>query len=96
MAIKNGDGHEAEMVYIPEDIEYIMYLFAGRLHAKLQLLPYRHTAACPKSWARRNLWPDSAMDELNWPAGKPDRRLTNIVLMGMGELYIIIIMSEMR
>ena len=27
-----------------------------------------------------------AMDELgDWPAGKPDRRLTNIVLMGMGE-----------
>ena len=26
------------------------------------------------------------MDELgDWPAGKPDRRLTNIVLMGMGE-----------
>ena len=27
-----------------------------------------------------------AMDELgDWPAGKADRRLTNIVLMGMGE-----------
>ena len=27
-----------------------------------------------------------AMDELgDWPAGKPERRLTNIVLMGMGE-----------
>ena len=27
-----------------------------------------------------------AMDALaDWPAGKPDRRLTNIVLMGMGE-----------
>ena len=27
-----------------------------------------------------------AMDELgDWPAGKEDRRLTNIVLMGMGE-----------
>ena len=66
---------------------HLMYFIAGWLHIDLQLLPYRNTKLV------RNLTVAEicgqvllAMDELDdWPSGKPERRLTNIVLMGMGE-----------
>ena len=86
--IKMADGQEAETVYIPD---------AGRgtLCISSQVGCTLTCSFCHTGTQRlvRNLSVDEicgqvllAMDELgDWPAGKPDRRLTNIVLMGMGE-----------
>ena len=89
--LKMADGQEAEMVYIPEEDR-------GTLCISSQVATL-NCSFCHTGTQRlvRNLEIDEicgqillAMDELgDWPAGKPDRRLTNIVLMGMGELYII-------
>ena len=86
--LKMVDGQEAEMVYIPEEDR-------GTLCISSQVGCTLNCSFCHTGTQRlvRNLEIDEicgqillAMDELgDWPAGKPDRRLTNIVLMGMGE-----------
>ena len=86
--LKMADGQEAEMVYIPEEDR-------GALCISSQVGCTLNCSFCHTGTQRlvRNLEIDEicgqillAMDELgDWPAGKPDRRLTNIVLMGMGE-----------
>lgn len=86
--IKLADGQEAETVYIPDADR-------GTLCISSQVGCTLTCSFCHTGTQRlvRNLEVDEicgqvllAMDELgDWPAGKPDRRLTNIVLMGMGE-----------
>ena len=86
--IRCDDGQEAEMVYIPEDDR-------GTLCISSQIGCTLTCSFCHTGTQRlvRNLTAAEitgqvllAMDELgDWPAGKADRRLTNIVLMGMGE-----------
>ena len=82
------DGHEIEAVYIPDADR-------GTLCISSQVGCTLNCTFCHTGTQRlvRNLSVAEicgqillAMDELgDWPAGKPDRRLTNIVLMGMGE-----------
>jgi len=82
------DGHEIEAVYIPDADR-------GTLRISSQVGCTLTCTFCHTGTQRlvRNLSVAEicgqillAMDELgDWPAGKPDRRLTNIVLMGMGE-----------
>jgi 23S rRNA (adenine2503-C2)-methyltransferase len=82
------DGHEAETVYIPEKDRGTLCissqvgctLTCSFCHTGTQKLVRNLTAGeiCGQVLL--------AMDELgDWPAAKPERRLTNIVLMGMGE-----------
>ena len=86
--LKMADGQEAEMVYIPEEDRGTLCissqigctLTCSFCHTGTQRLVRNLTAAeiCGQVLL--------AMDELgDWPAGKAERRLTNIVLMGMGE-----------
>ncbi len=82
------DGDEAETVYIPEKGR-------GTLCISSQIGCTLTCSFCHTGTQKlvRNLSTAEicgqvmlAMDELGeWPAGKPNRRLTNIVLMGMGE-----------
>ena len=82
------DGHEMEAVYIPDADR-------GTLCISSQVGCTLTCTFCHTGTQRlvRNLRVAEicgqillAMDELgDWPAGKPNRRLTNIVLMGMGE-----------
>ena len=82
------DGNEAETVYIPDDDR-------GTLCISSQVGCTLTCSFCHTGTQKlvRNLSVAEitgqvllAMDELgDWPAGKPERRLTNIVLMGMGE-----------
>ena len=82
------DGHEMEAVYIPDADR-------GTLCISSQVGCTLTCTFCHTGTQRlvRNLSVAEicgqillAMDELgDWPAGKPNRRLTNIVLMGMGE-----------
>jgi 23S rRNA (adenine2503-C2)-methyltransferase len=82
------DGHEIEAVYIPDSDR-------GTLCISSQVGCTLTCTFCHTGTQRlvRNLSVAEicgqiflAMDELgDWPAGKPNRRLTNIVLMGMGE-----------
>ena len=82
------DGNEAETVYIPDKDR-------GTLCVSSQVGCTLTCSFCHTGTQKlvRNLTAGEitgqvmlAMDELgDWPAGKPDRRLTNIVLMGMGE-----------
>ncbi len=86
--IKLVDGQEAETVYIPDSDR-------GTLCISSQVGCTLTCSFCHTGTQRlvRNLSVDEicgqvllAMDELgDWPAGQPNRRLTNIVLMGMGE-----------
>ncbi|MEC7191635.1 MAG: 23S rRNA (adenine(2503)-C(2))-methyltransferase RlmN, partial [Pseudomonadota bacterium] len=86
--IKLIDGQEAETVYIPDSDR-------GTLCISSQVGCTLTCSFCHTGTQRlvRNLSVEEicgqvllAMDELgDWPTGKPDRRLTNIVLMGMGE-----------
>ena len=86
--IKLADGREAETVYIPDSNR-------GTLCISSQVGCTLNCSFCHTGTQRlvRNLSVDEicgqvllAMDELrDWPAGKPGRRLTNLVLMGMGE-----------
>jgi len=86
--VKFPDGNEAETVYIPEDDR-------GTLCISSQVGCTLTCTFCHTGTQKlvRNLKVEEitgqimlAMDELgDWPAGKEDRRLTNIVLMGMGE-----------
>ncbi len=86
--LKFADGNEAETVYIPEDDR-------GTLCVSSQVGCTLTCTFCHTGTQKlvRNLTVAEitgqimlAMDELgDWPAGKEDRRLTNIVLMGMGE-----------
>ena len=82
------DGNEAETVYIPDrdrgtlcvSSQVGCTLTCSFCHTGTQKLVRNLTAGEITSQVML------AMDELDdWPAGKPDRRLTNIVLMGMGE-----------
>jgi len=82
------DGNEAETVYIPDKDR-------GTLCISSQVGCTLTCSFCHTGTQKlvRNLSVGEitgqvmlAMDELgDWPAGKPGRRLTNIVLMGMGE-----------
>ena len=82
------DGQEAETVYIPDKNR-------GTLCISSQVGCTLTCSFCHTGTQKlvRNLTVEEicgqvllAMDELgDWPAGKQDRRLTNIVLMGMGE-----------
>ena len=82
------DGQEAETVYIPDKNR-------GTLCISSQVGCTLTCSFCHTGTQKlvRNLTVGEicgqvllAMDELgDWPAGKQDRRLTNIVLMGMGE-----------
>ena len=86
--LRFADGHEAESVYIPDKDR-------GTLCISSQVGCTLTCSFCHTGTQKlvRNLTVHEicgqvllAMDELaDWPAGKPDRRLTNIVLMGMGE-----------
>jgi 23S rRNA (adenine2503-C2)-methyltransferase len=86
--LRFGDGQEAETVYIPDNNR-------GTLCISSQVGCTLTCSFCHTGTQKlvRNLTVEEicgqvllAMDELgDWPAGKPDRRLTNIVLMGMGE-----------
>ena len=86
--LRFADGNEAESVYIPDKDR-------GTLCISSQVGCTLTCSFCHTGTQKlvRNLTVDEicgqvllAMDELaDWPAGKPDRRLTNIVLMGMGE-----------
>ena len=86
--LRFADGKEAETVYIPDKDR-------GTLCISSQVGCTLTCSFCHTGTQKlvRNLTVDEicgqvllAMDELaDWPAGKPDRRLTNIVLMGMGE-----------
>ena len=86
--IRFTDGNEAECVYIPDRARGTLCissqvgctLTCSFCHTGTQKLVRNLTVAeiCGQVLL--------AMDELNdWPSGKPERRLTNIVLMGMGE-----------
>ena len=86
--LRFADGNEAESVYIPDKDRGTLCissqvgctLTCSFCHTGTQKLVRNLTAAeiCGQVML--------AMDELgDWPAGKPERRLTNIVLMGMGE-----------
>ena len=86
--LRFADGQEVETVYIPDKDR-------GTLCISSQVGCTLTCSFCHTGTQKlvRNLTVDEicgqvllAMDELaDWPAGKPDRRLTNIVLMGMGE-----------
>ncbi len=86
--VRLSDGQEAETVYIPDDDR-------GTLCISSQVGCTLTCSFCHTGTQRlvRNLTVDEicgqillAMDELgDWPATRPGRRLTNIVLMGMGE-----------
>ncbi len=86
--IRFADGNEAECVYIPDKTR-------GTLCISSQVGCTLNCSFCHTGTQKlvRNLTVAEicgqvllAMDELNdWPSGKPERRLTNIVLMGMGE-----------
>ena len=86
--LRFADGNEAESVYIP-DKERGTLCISSQVGCTLTC-SFCHTGT---QKLVRNLTVDEicgqvllAMDELgDWPAGKPNRRLTNIVLMGMGE-----------
>ena len=86
--LRFADGNEAETVFIPDNDRGTLCissqvgctLTCSFCHTGTQKLVRNLTAAeiCGQVML--------AMDELgDWPAGKPERRLTNIVLMGMGE-----------
>jgi 23S rRNA (adenine2503-C2)-methyltransferase len=86
--LRFSDGAEAESVYIPEKTR-------GTLCISSQVGCTLTCSFCHTGTQKlvRNLTVDEicgqvllAMDELNdWPAAKPNRRITNLVLMGMGE-----------
>ena len=86
--VRLSDGHEVETVYIPEEGR-------GTLCISSQVGCTLTCSFCHTGTQRlvRNLTAGEicgqillAMDELGeWPAGKLNRKLTNIVLMGMGE-----------
>ncbi len=86
--LRFADGNEAETVYIP-DKERGTLCISSQIGCTLTC-SFCHTGT---QKLVRNLSSAEicgqvmlAMDELgDWPAGKPNRRLTNIVLMGMGE-----------
>ncbi|MGO1119346.1 23S rRNA (adenine(2503)-C(2))-methyltransferase RlmN [Rhodovibrionaceae bacterium A322] len=86
--LRFDDGNEAEMVYIPESDR-------GTLCVSSQVGCTLTCKFCHTGTQRlvRNLTPAEilgqillARDDLNdWPSGKENRRMTNIVMMGMGE-----------
>jgi 23S rRNA (adenine2503-C2)-methyltransferase len=86
--IKFPDGNEAEMVFIPDEDR-------GTLCISSQVGCTLTCSFCHTGTQKlvRNLTPEEivgqimlARDDLgDWPSSKEDRRITNIVLMGMGE-----------
>ena len=86
--LRFADGNEAETVYIPDKDRGTLCissqvgctLTCSFCHTGTQKLVRNLTVAeiCGQVLL--------AMDEIDdWPSGNPDRRLTNIVMMGMGE-----------
>ena len=95
--LRLGDGKESrDRLHPRSGSRHALHLEPGRLHAHLQLLPHRHAEARAQSEpaeivgqimvARDRLgdWPGAIADD---PRGLPDteRKITNVVLMGMGE-----------
>ncbi|MEM6903861.1 MAG: 23S rRNA (adenine(2503)-C(2))-methyltransferase RlmN [Pseudomonadota bacterium] len=86
--LRMADGQEVETVFIPEDDRGTLCI-SSQVGCTLTC-KFCHTGTQPLV---RNLGPAEivaqvlvARDALgDWPSGKEDRRLTNIVLMGMGE-----------
>lgn len=86
--LRMADGQEVETVFIPEDDRGTLCV-SSQVGCTLTC-KFCHTGTQPLV---RNLGPAEivaqvmvARDALgDWPSGKEDRRLTNIVLMGMGE-----------
>jgi 23S rRNA (adenine2503-C2)-methyltransferase len=82
------DGNEAEMVYIPDDDRGTLCI-SSQVGCTLTC-KFCHTGT---QKLVRNLTAEEmigqillARDDLgDWPSSKPDRKITNIVLMGMGE-----------
>ena len=86
--LRFADGNEAETVYIPEEDRGTLCV-SSQVGCTLTCT-FCHTGT--QKLVRNLTVPEItgqillAMDELgDWPAGKEGRRLTNIVLMGMGE-----------
>jgi len=86
--LRFADGNEAECVYIPEKDRGTLCI-SSQIGCSLSCT-FCHTGT---QKIVRNLEVEEicgqvivAMDELSdWPSGRPGRRITNIVLMGMGE-----------
>lgn len=86
--LKLADGHEIETVFIPETER-------GTLCVSSQVGCTLSCRFCYTGTQRlvRNLSPAEILGQLmvardvlnDWPSPRPDRRLTNIVMMGMGE-----------
>ena len=87
--LRTHDGHDFEMVFIPDaDRGHVVRVEPGRLHAQLPLLPHRHDAAgaqprTPAEIVGQVMLARDALGE--WPSQPEGRMLTNIVMMGMGE-----------
>lgn len=85
---RGANGHEFETVYIPETDRGTLCV-SSQIGCTLNC-HFCHTGT--QAWVR-NLGPDeivgqllTARDALNdWPSTRADRRVTNIVMMGMGE-----------
>ena len=82
------DGNEAETVYIPEDDRGTLCISSQVGCTLTRTFCHTGTQKLVRNLTVAEITGQImlAMDELgDWPAGKEDRRLTNIVLMGMGE-----------
>ena len=86
--LRMPDGQEVETVYIPEDDRGTLCV-SSQVGCTLTC-KFCHTGTQPLV---RNLGPAEIVGQVmiardalgDWPSGKEDRRLTNIVMMGMGE-----------
>ncbi|MYH36931.1 MAG: 23S rRNA (adenine(2503)-C(2))-methyltransferase RlmN [Rhodospirillaceae bacterium] len=86
--LRFADGTEAEMVFIPEEDRGTLCI-SSQVGCTLNCR-FCHTGTQP--WVR-NLDAGEIVGQLmlardalgDWPSGKRDRKITNIVLMGMGE-----------
>ena len=82
------DGHEIEAVYIPDADRWTLCISSQEGCTLTCTLWHTGTQRLVRNLSVAEICGQIllSMDELgDWPAGKPDRRLTNIVLMGMGE-----------
>ena len=82
------DGQEAETVYIPDRNRGTLCISSQVGCTLTCSFCHTGTQKLVRNLSVREICGQVllAMDELgDWPAGKPGRRLTNIVLMGMGE-----------
>ena len=87
--IRFAPGIEAETVFIPDvgRSGRPVRLQPGRLHAELHLLPHRHPGPGAQPHRRRDRRPGAGRPRRpgRMAAAPGERRLTNIVFMGMGE-----------